>query len=65
LNHTLPTNTTSRYTGGLCVKDFLKLQTTLRVTKEGLEEIGPVAEKLAEIEGLQAHLESIRSRYEK
>jgi len=65
LNHTLPTNTTSRYTGGLCVKDFLKLQTTLRVTKEGLEEIGPVAEKLAEIEGLHAHLESIRSRYEK
>jgi len=65
LNHTLPTNTTSRYTGGLCVKDFLKLQTTLKVTKEGLDEIGPVAEKLAEIEGLYAHLESIRSRYEK
>ncbi len=65
LNHTLPTNTTSRYTGGLSVKDFLKIQTTLKVTKEGLEEIGPVAEKLAEIEGLQAHLESIRKRYEK
>jgi len=64
LNHTLPTNTTSKYTGGLCVKDFLKLQTTLKVTKEGLDEIGPVAEKLAEIEGLYAHLESIRSRYE-
>jgi histidinol dehydrogenase len=64
LNHTLPTNTTSRYTGGLSVKDFLKLQTTLRVTKEGLEELGPVAEKLAEIEGLHAHGESIRKRYE-
>jgi histidinol dehydrogenase len=64
INHTLPTNTTSRYTGGLSVKDFLKLQTTLRVTKEGLEELGPVAEKLAEIEGLHAHGESIRKRYE-
>jgi len=64
LNHTLPTNTTSKYTGGLCVKDFLKIQTTLEVTEEGLKEIGPVAEKLAEIEGLHAHLESIRTRYE-
>jgi histidinol dehydrogenase len=65
LNHTLPTNTTSRYTGGLSVKDFLKIQTTLKVTKEGLEEIGPAAEKLAEIEGLDAHAKSIRSRYQK
>jgi histidinol dehydrogenase len=64
LNHTLPTNTTSRYTGGLSVRDFLKIQTTLKVTEEGLKEIGPVAEKLAEIEGLDAHLESIRKRYD-
>jgi len=63
LNHTLPTNTTSRYTGGLSVKDFLKIQTTLEVTEDGLKEIGPSAEKLAEIEGLHAHGESIRIRY--
>lgn len=63
LNHTLPTNTTSRYTGGLSVKDFLKIQTTLKVTEEGLKKIGPVAEKLAKIEGLHAHGESIRIRY--
>ncbi len=63
LNHTLPTNTTSRYTGGLSVKDFFKLQTTLKVTKEGLEEIGGIAEKLAEIEGMCAHGKSIRMRY--
>ncbi|MEJ2568843.1 MAG: histidinol dehydrogenase, partial [candidate division WOR-3 bacterium] len=64
LNHTLPTNTTSKYTGGLSVKDFLKIQTTLKVTEEGLTEIGPSAEKLAEIEGLHAHGESIRKRYD-
>ncbi|MEO0293257.1 MAG: histidinol dehydrogenase [candidate division WOR-3 bacterium] len=63
LNHTLPTNTASKYTGGLGVKDFLKLQTTLRVTKEGFKEIGPIAEKLAEIEGLSAHKNSIKIRY--
>ncbi len=65
LNHTLPTNTASRYTGGLSVKDFIKIQTTLKVTKEGLQEIGPIAEKLAQIEGLDAHGKSIRIRYEK
>jgi histidinol dehydrogenase len=64
LNHTLPTNTTSRYTGGLSVKDFLKIQTTLEVKENGLKEIGPIAEKLAEIEGLHAHGESIRKRYD-
>jgi histidinol dehydrogenase len=64
LNHTLPTNTTSKYTGGLSVKDFLKIQTTLKVTEEGLEEIGPAAVTLAEIEGLHAHGESIRKRYD-
>jgi len=64
LNHTLPTNTTSKYTGGLSVKDFLKIQTTLKVTEEGLEEIGPSAVTLAEIEGLHAHGESIRKRYD-
>jgi len=64
LNHTLPTNTTSKYTGGLNVRDFLKIQTTLKVTKNGLKEIGPAAEKLSEIEGLHAHGESIRKRYD-
>ena len=62
LNHTLPTNTTARYTGGLSVKDFLKIQTTLRVEKDGLKSIGPVAEELGKMEGLAGHAESIARR---
>jgi len=62
LNHTLPTNTTARYTGGLSVKDFLKIQTTLRLEKEGLKSIGPVAEELGKMEGLVGHAESIAKR---
>lgn len=62
LNHTLPTNTTARYTGGLSVHDFLKIQTTLRVTPEGLEHIGPMAEQLGELEGLDGHAKSVRLR---
>lgn len=62
LNHTLPTNTTARYTGGLSVKDFIKIQTTLRVEKQGLDLIGPVAEKFGRIEGLDGHAKSVGRR---
>lgn len=65
LNHTLPTNGGARYTGGLGVKDFLKLQTTLRVTKQGLCEIGPIAKAFGEIEGLDGHAKSISIRLDR
>ena len=64
INHTLPTNTTARYSAGLSVRSFLKFPTTLRVTPEGLHEIGPVAEALAEVEGLAGHARAVRRRRE-
>lgn len=65
LNHTLPTNTTARYTGGLSVKDFIRLQTTLRVTEKGYSDIGPVAKVLAEAEGLEGHARSVAIRMDR
>ena len=62
INHTLPTNTTARYRGGLSVFDFVKVLTSLEVTGKGLREIGPVAEKLAEAEGLDAHRRAVAIR---
>ncbi|HNS05773.1 MAG TPA: histidinol dehydrogenase [Candidatus Saccharicenans sp.] len=62
LNHILPTNSASRYTGGLSVRDFLKFQTVLRVSKKGLSEIGPATRQLAEAEGLEGHANSIKIR---
>ncbi len=62
LNHTLPTSGSARFTGGLHIKDFLKLQTVLIVNKNGLNEIGPTAEVLAEAEGLYGHFNSIKIR---
>ena len=62
LNHTLPTRGMARTRGGLSVYDFIKVQTTLSVTEEGLENIGPIAIRLAEIEGLLAHARSISHR---
>jgi len=62
LNHTLPTRGAARYTGGLGVKDFLKVVTTLSLTPEGVQRLGPHALVLAESEGLAAHAASIRMR---
>jgi histidinol dehydrogenase len=62
LNHTLPTNGAARYTGGLSVMDYLKVQTTLRVERDGLACIGPVAQQLAQTEGLVAHARSVGLR---
>jgi len=64
LNHTLPTQSASRYTSGLSVKNFLKLQTTLEVKSQGLQSIGPPAEGIAKIEGLMGHAQSIGTRLE-
>lgn len=55
INHVLPTSGAARWTGGLGVRDFLKLPTTLRVIPEGLRRIGPPAARMARAEGLEAH----------
>ncbi|MFP4081135.1 MAG: histidinol dehydrogenase [Candidatus Aminicenantes bacterium] len=62
LNHILPTNYASRYTGGLGVRNFIKTQTLLKVNKKGLLKIGPAAGSMAEAEGLEGHAHSIRIR---
>jgi len=61
-NHVLPTNGSARYTGGLHVKDFLKIQTVLEVFEEGFKAIAPPARKLAELESLHFHNMSVKIR---
>lgn len=65
VNHTLPTNTCARYTSGLSACDFMRLQTTVRVEREGFKQIGAAARILAELEGLVGHARSIRIRERK
>lgn len=62
LNHTLPTGGAARYTGGLSVRDFVKVLTTLRATKEGVFRIGEEARRLAQLEGLSAHAGAVELR---
>ncbi|MCK5040444.1 MAG: histidinol dehydrogenase [Candidatus Aenigmarchaeota archaeon] len=54
-NHILPTSKAARYTGGLCVKDFVKIQTYQKAGKNSLDELVKISAKFAEIEGLDAH----------
>ncbi|MFC2164487.1 histidinol dehydrogenase [Acidobacteriota bacterium] len=62
LNHILPTNGAAKYTGGLSVKDFLKIQTYLKVDQEGFKHIAPAAATMAHAEGLYGHEQAIRLR---
>ncbi|GHV71964.1 histidinol dehydrogenase [Spirochaetia bacterium] len=63
INHTLPTNASARFTGGLGVRHFLKTVTTLRcVPGAAYKTALDAAEKIALAEGLAAHAESARSR---
>ncbi|HBG48283.1 MAG TPA: histidinol dehydrogenase, partial [Cyanobacteria bacterium UBA9971] len=55
-NHILPTNGVARYTGGLSVLDFVKIQTYQQISKESAQNnLCEVASTLANIEGLMAH----------
>jgi len=63
VNHTLPTSTSARFTGGLSVRHFLKTVTTLRcISGEGFEKARQSAEILARAEGLEGHAQSAACR---
>lgn len=54
-NHTLPTNQVAKYSGGLSVFDYIKIQTYQIISKTSLIETSKNASRLAEKEGLFAH----------
>ena len=54
-NHVLPTDGAARYTGGLSVKDFVKIVTYQKFGRKIPKSMIKAASKLAEIEGLDAH----------
>ena len=64
LNHTLPTSGSSRFTGGLSVRMFLKTVTTLRTdsSKEGPVNSAEAAGILGDAEGLAGHARAARIR---
>lgn len=61
-NHTLPTGGTARFSSSLGVYDFIKRSSLLNFKKEGFMRLADVVETLSDIEGLEAHGNTIRVR---
>ncbi|MBI5639623.1 MAG: histidinol dehydrogenase [Nitrospirae bacterium] len=61
-NHTLPTGGTARFFSPLGVYDFYKRSSLIGFTKKGFLKLAPTVEKIADIEGLEAHANTIRIR---
>ncbi len=63
-NHILPTNGTARFFSPLNVDDFLKKTSIISYSREALSKVHKQIEMFAEEEGLTAHANSIRVRFE-
>ena len=61
-NHVLPTTGTAKFSSGLSVFDFLKRQSLIKITKRGIERLGPSVINLALYENLDGHAISIKKR---
>jgi histidinol dehydrogenase len=61
-SHVLPTAGSARFFSPLSVRDFVKVSNIVSCTEKGLRNIGKAAIRIAEIEGLDAHIKSIEVR---
>jgi histidinol dehydrogenase len=61
-NHVLPTYGYARAYSGLSVLDFTRRMTVQEIDARGLASLGPVAQTLAGIEGLDAHAAAVSVR---
>ncbi len=63
-NHILPTNGTAKFFSPLNVDDFMKKTSIISYSREALERVHKDIEAFAESEGLTAHANSIKVRFE-
>lgn len=63
-NHTLPTNGYAKNYSGVSLDSFIKKVTFQKLTAEGIQNIGPTIELMAEAEELFAHKNAVTLRLE-
>jgi histidinol dehydrogenase len=63
-SHVLPTHGTARFSSGLSVFDFVKSSHIISYSKKALEKMKEPLEKIATIEGLSKHLDSVKIRFQ-
>lgn len=61
-NHTLPTNGYARQYSGVSLDSFVKKITYQKISEEGLRNLGPAIERMAEAEELMAHKNAVSIR---
>jgi histidinol dehydrogenase len=61
-NHTLPTNGYARAYSGVSLDSFVKKITFQHISQEGINQLGPVIEKMAAAEELEAHKNAVTLR---
>ena len=59
-NHVLPTTGSAKFSSGLSVFDFLKRQSLIKISKTGIERLGPYVINLAKYENLEGHAISVK-----
>ena len=63
-NHTLPTYGAAHSFSGVGTESFMKFISVQTLTRKGLKAIGPCVERLAAMEGLEAHKRAVSLRLE-
>ena len=61
-SHVMPTGQTARFSSPLSVDDFVKVVSVIGLGRDRLQEIGPVAARLARAEGFEAHARAVEVR---
>lgn len=61
-NHTLPTNGYAKAYAGVALDSFMKYITYQQLSKEGIRNLGPIVEEMAEAEQLMGHKMAVRVR---
>lgn len=63
-SHVLPTGGSARFFSGLSVCDFYRVSHLISYTRKALEKVREPLEKIAGIEGLQKHVDSVKVRFD-
>ena len=64
-NHVLPTSGAAKFSSGLSVYDFIKRHSIIKISKSGIERLGPSVINLAKYENLDGHAKSVEIRINK
>ena len=62
-SHVLPTGGTAKFFSGLNIRDFLKSSHVISYSKRALENTIADVERIASLEGLTKHIESVKERF--